>query len=95
VTFWNIIITTPYFEQFSKIPLGEQFKIHEQWLKVANTADPLSQCMTTYCPDGHNYILVNFFDIQFEFIIEIEKDNKLIRLISCDKSSHFDYEQHG
>jgi hypothetical protein len=95
VTLWDIIITTPYFEKFSKIPLGEQFKVHEQWLKIADYEDPLSNCMNTHCPDGQNYFLINFFDIQLEFIIEIEKENKIIRLISCDKPTNFDYQQHG
>jgi len=94
VTYWEIRTTNLYFDEFCKLPFGAQHNILNQWVNVANSSDPKSQFMMTHCPFGHIYFLVNFFDLEYEFLIEIVEEEKLLRLISCGKPTIYDYHQH-
>ena len=91
--YWEIKATDDYIDQLSNLSEKNQSNISRQWILVASSEDPLKIGRTTSCPQGKPFVLVIFPGLTFEFIYELDKENKMIRLINCDRLTFLDHAQ--
>ena len=91
--YWEIKATDDYIDQLSQLSEKDQSDIGRHWIEVATNEDPLAIGRTTTCPQGKPFVLVIFPGLAFEFIYELDRDNKIIRLINCERLTFLDHGQ--
>lgn len=84
--YWQITAFTGYLEQVSQIDIPTQAIIQRKWIEVASSPDPKDVGGIDTCgSEEDNAVLVVFEDLEYEFIYEIDKAQRVIRLINCKK----------
>lgn len=92
---WQIVAIDRYIDQVSDLALGLQDRIQSQWVDVASHENPRDIGATADCgAKDAPFIIVIFPGIPYEFMYEIDKLNKVIRLINCRRLSFLDHGQH-
>lgn len=86
--YWQIVADEEYIQQVAKLPLGRQSQILTKWLDVAQHENPRDVGYTDDCGKGDEecpYIVVRFQEIPCEFVYLMDKANRTITLISCER----------
>jgi len=91
--YWEIKATDDYIDQLSNLSAEDQANIGRKWIDVATSKNPLGVGRTTSCPQGKPFVLVIFPGLAFEFVYELDNENKIIRLINCERLTFLDYGQ--
>src|SRR5690606_3970014 len=92
--FWQIVAIDEYIRQVSDLTLGVQDNIQKKWVEVAQHEDPRAVGNTADCGAmDTTFIIVIFPGIPYEFMYEIDKPNRILRLINCRRLSFLDYGQ--
>lgn len=95
-SYWQIEGIDEYVEQTGKLPIAIQHKFQEQWMEVAKHENPRDVGYTDDCGKGGEecpYIVVRFQGIAYEFIYKMDKANRILRLINCERLTFLDYGQ--
>ena len=90
--FWNIDITDRYFEQVSQIPIREHANIERFINELSTHENPTVVGSSTVCPKD-DFVLAIYPGLLYEFIYHIDKQEKTITLISCEKLTFLDHGQ--
>lgn len=91
---WDIIATSRYINQVSKLSIQEQELIQRQWIEVANAPNPLTVGQASTCGQPVNpSVVVIFPGLAFEFIYEIIQADNTIRLINCERLTFLNHGQ--
>lgn len=92
VRFWNIDITDIYFDQVSSIPIEVHRKIEEFIQELTNSENPRNVGSSASCPTD-DFILTIYPGLPYEFIYQLDENEKTITLINCERKGFLDYAQ--
>ena len=84
--YWQIVATDRYIEQVSRLHINIQSNILNQWIEVAKHDDPREVGSWDDCGNADEdcpFIVVIFAGLPFEFMYEMDKQNRLLRVMDC------------
>ncbi|MGD9533543.1 MAG: hypothetical protein AB7V56_07225 [Candidatus Nitrosocosmicus sp.] len=89
---WGLIATSKYIDQVSKFGIQVGDNISRPWIEVCKNED-ISFLKQRKCPLGKKYYKTVFRGLEYQFIFEINDEEKFIRLINCRKLDFLNYGQ--
>lgn len=84
--FWQIVATDRYLAQVGILHINIQSNILDQWIEVAKHDNPRDVGSTDDCGntiEECQFIVVIFAGLPFEFMYEMDHQNRILRVIDC------------